>query len=329
MHDLYWLLSSSEPWTRYRTRIDLLEQPETDPQVNTVRQEMLAHPGVQGLMSTAANFTRQPIQRHNDASHPIHSLSVLADFGVRGDDLGMTALVEMILSHQASHGAFQSLVNISTNFGGSGTDQWAWMLCDTPVLLYCLLSFGLGKERVVQQAVEHLVSLAGENGWGCRVAAELGRFRGPGRKADPCPIANVIALKALALVPELLDSPVVRHGTEMLLDHWENRGASKMYLFGIGTDFRKLKYPFIWYDILHVAEVLSRFPYVHDDPRFQEIVSAITAQADEEDRYTAASMYQAWKGWSFADKKAPSPWLTFLVWRLLKRIAVKRASLQS
>jgi hypothetical protein len=31
-------------------------------------------------------------------------------------------------------------------------------------------------------------------------------------------------------------------------------------------------------------------------------------------------MYRAWKGWSFADKKNPSPWLTFLVLRMIKRM---------
>jgi hypothetical protein len=130
----------------------------------------------------------------------------------------------------------------------------------------------------------------------------------------------------------------------MLLWHWEHQTERKIYLFGIGTDFRKLKYPFVWYDILHVVDVLSRFPFVHADPRFQEMVKTITAQADEacpepvlssacpEPRrrvegqsrrdgcYTAGSMYRAWKGWSFADKKNPSPWLTFLVLRAQRRM---------
>jgi hypothetical protein len=106
----------------------------------------------------------------------------------------------------------------------------------------------------------------------------------------------------------------------MLLKHWENQRERKLFLFGIGTDFRKLKYPFVWYDILHVVEVLSRFRFVHADSRFQEMVKTITAQADDEGRYTANSMYRAWQGWSFADKKQPSPWLTFLVLRILKRV---------
>jgi len=31
-------------------------------------------------------------------------------------------------------------------------------------------------------------------------------------------------------------------------------------------------------------------------------------------------VYRAWKGWSFANKKDPSPWLTFLVLRVLRRM---------
>jgi hypothetical protein len=49
-------------------------------------------------------------------------------------------------------------------------------------------------------------------------------------------------------------------------------------------------------------------------------VETITAQADYEGRYTATSMYRAWQGWSFADKKNPSPWLTFLVLRVQERV---------
>ena len=42
----------------------------------------------------------------------------------------------------------------------------------------------------------------------------------------------------------------------------------KEYLFGMGTDFRKLKAPLVWLDILHVLDVLSRFKVVHNDPLF-------------------------------------------------------------
>jgi hypothetical protein len=165
-----------------------------------------------------------------------------------------------------------------------------------------------------------LLSLVEENGWRCTAAPELGKFRGPGKRSDPCPIATVLALKALAQVPELEDHPAAHKGAEMLLSQWEHRRERKFYLFAMGTDFAKLKYPFIWYDILHVADVLSRFSFVHRDTRFRQIVATISAKADCNGRYTAESMYQAWKSWSFADKKQPSPWLTFLALRIQKRV---------
>jgi hypothetical protein len=317
---IQWLLDSDEPWTRYRTLVDLLDWPADDPKVQSARAEMLAHPQVQGLIAEAATWPGCALQRHNDASHPLYKFSTLAEIGQRADDPGMSAVVEAVLAHQSPQGAFQILVNVSKAFGGTGEDTWSWMLCDAPTLLYVLLAVGLGDDPRVQRAVEHLAGLVDDNGWRCVAAPELGKFRGPGRKDDPCPIVNVYALKALSQKPELLDSPATRTGAKMLLRHWEHQGERKIYMFGIGTDFRKLKYPFVWYDVLHIVDVLSRFPFVHANPRFREMVETITDQADAQGRYTASSMYKAWKGWSFADKKTPSPWLTFLVLRVQKRI---------
>jgi hypothetical protein len=311
-----WLLAAPEPWTRYRTLLDLLARPASDPEVAAARGEIIAHPQVQALITAASTWGQSPFKRHNDASHPIYALSTLADFGLQAGDPGMPVLLEKVMTHQSPQGAFQSLVNIAPAFGGSGEDQWTWMACDAPTLLYVLLEMGLGANERVQRAAGHLAGQATSEGWKCSAAPEVGKFRGPGRKSDPCPIANVYALKALSLLPTLRDSPAAHAGAEMLLQHWAAPRGQKYYLFGIGSDFRKLKYPFVWYDLLHVADVLRRFPFVHADPRFQQMVAVIAAQADEDGRYTASSMYQSWKGWSFADKKTPSPWLTFLAWRI-------------
>jgi len=315
-----WLIASDEPWTRYRTHLDLLGKSPSDPAVLLAHQEMLAHPQINSLIACATTWGQNPFRRHNDAGYPIYAISALADFGLRGSDPGMSAVIEKILAHQSIQGAFQTLVNIPKSFGGSGEDRWVWMACDAPTLLYILLSLGMVGDPRMKNAVEHLDSLVDENGWRCVCAPELGKFRGPGRKTDPCPIANVYALQAFACLPALQDSPAVHAGAEMLLAHWADTDHPKPYLFGAGTDYRKLKYPFVWYDILHVTDVLSRFPFVHRDARFVRMIESITAQADPQGHYTATSMYQSWKGWSFADKKNPSPWLTFLVRRIVMRI---------
>jgi hypothetical protein len=317
---IHWPLESNEPWTRYRVLVDLLGRPEDDAAVQAARAAMVSHPQVQALAAEAVAWPGYALRRHNDAAHPLYKLTTLVDFGLRAGDLGLAAVVEAVLAHQSPEGAFQSLISIPKAFGGDDQEQWAWVLCDAPTLLYALLALGFGDDPRVTRAVDHLAGLVEDNGWRCVAAPNLGRFRGPGRKTDPCPIANVYALKALAFAPGRLDGPAAHAGAEMLLHHWELRAETKPYLFGAGTDYRKLKYPFIWYDILHVTDILSHFPFVRADPRFREMLAVITAQAGAQGHYTATSMYQAWKGWSFADKKNPSPWLTFLVLRILKRV---------
>jgi hypothetical protein len=320
METIEWLLTVGKPWTRYRTTVDLLNKPESSTQAQSTRAKMLAHPKIKALVEAAAGWPGYALKRHNDAAHPIYKFSTLADFGLKFDDPGMLEGLQAVMLRQGPQGAFQSPILVPKAFGGSGKELWTWLLCDAPTLLYTLLAMGLDDDTAVKKATEHLVSLVDENGYRCVAAPELGRFRGPGRKADPCPIANLYALKALSLVPELVNSPATRLATEVLLRHWEKRNERKIYLFGIGGDYHKIKYPMIWYDILHVADVLSRFPFLHQDPRFQEILAALDGLAGDDGCYTASSMYRAWKGWSFADKKAPSPWLTFLVLRIRMRV---------
>jgi hypothetical protein len=331
--NLNWLLNCDEPWTRYRARIDLLGQGEADPLVSADREEMLADERVLDLMKTAASWPGYALKRHNDAKHPLYAISTLADFGLHISDPGLPAIVDEILTRQDSEGAFLTRLRLFKQFGGLEGEYESWMLCDWPTLLYVLLVFGVDDRRL-SASIDHLRSLGRENGWPCAASPMLGNFKGPGRREDPCPIANVYALKALSLVPDLMDSPETRQGTESLLAHWQDFALArektgteeafkprKLFLFGVGSDFRKLKYPFVWYDILHVAEVLSRFPFVHDDARFRQMLQTILAQADADGRFTATSMYRAWNGFSFADKKRPSPWLSFLVYRILKRVA--------
>jgi hypothetical protein len=316
-----WLLEPSEPWTRYRTLRDFLDRPENDVEVQSARVAMLNHPQVQTLMARAAAWGEAPFKRHNDAGYPIYAFSTLADLGVRASDAGVAPAIARVLDHGSEEGMFQSLVNIPKAFGGTGEDAWTWLLCDSPTLLYALLAMGLGDDPRVHKAAAYLISLVGEHGWGCTGSPELGKFKGPGRREDPCPIVNVYALKVLAQLRDHVESDAAYAGVRMLLSHWAHEWGHRLFMFGVGSNYRKLKYPFVWYDILHVAEVLSHFPAARSDARFHAMLNAITMQADADGRYTAGSMYMAWKGWSFADKREPSPWLTFLVQRMLKRAA--------
>ena len=314
-----WLLEGPA-WVQYRTRIDLLCQSENAPEVTAARTAMLADPQVQAMLGELANWPGAPLMRHNDAKHLLHKLTFLADLGLQASDPGLSPIIERILEHQSRDGAFQILVNIPTHFGGSGQDEWQWMLCDAPSTLYALHKFGLGTDPRIQTASSHIASLVRENGWPCAADSSLGKFRGPGRVGDPCPYANLVSLKALAQSSAWRDSETSKVGAETILSLWEQRKERKPYLFGMGTDFAKLKAPLIWYDILHVLDVLSQFPWLKTDARLGEMAALVKAKADALGRFTPQSIWMAWKGWDFGQKKEPSRWITLIAQRALQRL---------
>jgi hypothetical protein len=186
-------------------------------------------------------------------------------------------------------------------------------------LLYALIQMGLGEDQRVQSAIKYLNELVRENGWPCAASPELGKFRGPGRKDDPCPYATLVMLKVLAQIPELRESKSAKIGVETLLSLWDKSQEQHPYMFFMGTDFRKLKAPLFWYDILHVLDVLSHFKWAGKDKRFKAMLDVAVSKADKDGQFIPESIWTAWKDWDFGQKKVPSKGLTFYVQRILKR----------
>jgi hypothetical protein len=311
-----WLLEG-EPFIQYRARRDLLGQSEQEAEVQSARQAMLASSRLQALVAELAGWPGKVISSHKSAGQPFHKLAFLADLGLKAGDPGMEPIIARILAHQSEEGPFQLPSNVPPQYGGTGQDVWAWALCDAPLIVYALARFGLGDQPPVETAVAYLVRLVRENGWPCAVSKELGKFRGPGRKEDPCPFANLAMLKALSEIEEYRTSPTARAGTEALLSLWSESLVRHPYMFYMGNDFRKLKVPLVWYDLLHVLHVLSRFPWVREDERYLDMLQVLKSKMDPEGRFTLESVWTAWKDWEFGQKKTPSRWLTLLAWRII------------
>jgi hypothetical protein len=314
-----WLLEG-EPFVEYRTRLDLLAQSEDDEAVRAARRGMLADLRVASLIDELSGWPGTVLSSHKSSSQPFHKLTFLADLGVRAEDPGMTAVVAAILRRQSDEGPFQLPMNIPQHYGGSGTDVWAWALCDAPLIVYALAKMGLASDPRVRAAVTHLVGLVRENGWPCAVSKELGGFRGPGRKDDACPFATLVMLKALTQFDDLRDERACHVGAETILSLWSESRSRHPYMFYMGTDFRKLKAPLVWYDLLHVLDVLSQFPWLATDARLMDMASTLKQKADPHGRFGAESIWTPWKAWEFGQKKEPSRWITMLAWRIIGRV---------
>ncbi|WP_270297729.1 hypothetical protein [Eggerthella sinensis] len=76
----------------------------------------------------------------------------------------------------------------------------------------------------------------------------------------------------------------------------------------------------MWYDLVSVVDVLSNFEVAKADARFIEMLNLIKSKQDENGLFTPEAVFQKFKGWDFGQKKNPSPYLTYLCYRIFDRV---------
>jgi hypothetical protein len=317
MNTINFILENGEAWLQYATRINILK--ESKENLVDLKLQALSEPKIKAYLSDITDFHSILVSNHKNPDLPIHKLLFLLDIGFSSDVSEIQTAIDKIMANKDSNGIYQSLTNIPKHFGGSGEDIFGWCLCDAPLLLFALFKTGLDYEKYIKQGVDYLVNFHQDYGFPCTVSQEFGKFRGPGRKDDPCPYASLIMLKLLTAIPEYSESDIVKDTAAALLSLWETSLERHPYMFYMGTDFRKLKAPAMWYDLVSVVDVLSRVESVKADVRFIEMVSLIKSKQDCNGLFTPEAVFQKFKGWDFGQKKSPSPYLTYLCYQILER----------
>ncbi len=312
------LLEISDDWLKYAIRLNLGHEPKDN--LVEIKNAALADSRIKRYLSDIVNFHETLVTNHKNPDLPIQKLLFLLDLGFDTEVPEIKAAIAEILKHQDEHGIYQSMTNVPKHFGGAGEDVFSWCLCDAPLLLLALLKAGMDYREYIKPGVDHLISLCRANGFPCAVSPELGKFRGPGKKDDCCPYATLIMTDLLSYIPEYRDSQVATSSVKALLNLWEDSHSQHPYMFYMGTDFRKMKAPSCWYDIVSVAGVLSKYEFVREDPRFLEMIKHIKDKQDKGGLFTPESAYQKLKDWDFGQKKVPSPYLTYLCCLIFKQL---------
>lgn len=316
-----WLVHS-EPWVAYNTKLNLYDNADPDDLQKTYNA-ILDHKLIKSLIHNLVELPFEELTNHKKADHSNHIISFLAEIGLSSKTEDIRKICEKVLANISEEGIIESYINVPIHFGGSGKGEWTWMLCDAPMLVFALQKMGYAEDERVVNSLNTLVNMVFENGWHCSVSKHFGKFRGPGRKDDPCPYTNLIMLKAIASSANPAKyKKEANIGINTLLNLWSLRKETHPYLFYMGNDFCKLKFPFVWYDILHITYVLSHFDEAIKDSRFQEMLSILLKKSNNEGKYTPESVWQFWKEWDFGQKKLPSPTLTYYVYYIQKKATV-------
>ncbi len=304
-----WLLDAQEPYIQYNVKEFFNMQAD--------RNNLLNDPFIKENFSLLKNWDKEILQNHSKPQLLIHRLALLADLGIKAKDEPIKPVIKSILNDFNKNSIPQILIQIPTAFGGSGIAEKAWMICDFPIILAALMKMGVENKKI-SQGFSQIQSFVSENGFRC--VSSFPKFRGPGRKTDFCPYVNILAAKALSEHPDGLKSRAAKLACEALLTHWQERGEKKYFLFGIGTEFQKLKYPFVWYNILYMIDVLSRYRHIHSDKRFLEMVDVILSKADKDLRFKPESIFMVYKKQDFSNKKEYSRMITLTVLKILRRL---------
>ena len=310
-------MDPSPPWLRYaafsRGLVGLgdRESPED------LRRASVASPRLQGLLGELRAWPGRPLASHRSAEQLFHKLALAADLGLRRGDQGADEVSAQVMGSVSAEGPFGLPMRIEADHGGSGAEVLAWALCDAPVILRAFLVMGWGGDPRIERAIDYLASLTLERGYPCAVSASLGAWRGPGRRGDPCPYATLVMLELLLEAGGR--TALVLSASECLLRLWERSHEEHPYIFWMGNDFRKLKAPLIWYDLLHVLEALSKVKTLRGDPRFESMLDVLEAKRGGDGGFTPESVYRCWNAEDFGQKKRPSGYVTALAQGILAR----------
>lgn len=315
-----WLLES-EPWTRLRTEIDLLDKPVQSPDIQTIKNEIINHPKIKRLIRETSDWLPLAPGRNNDPKLSYFKLRMLSDFGLSCKNKYLKTIVEKAVEHKendlfAVRGTPPERPKKGETFQkpDPAADVWHVSPCTSPMITYSLLALGCDRASVKKSVSEIARLWETPQGWFCHYFFVNSQFK---KLNAGCPMAGIMALEVFSRVPGLKESKQAKNAFAPIEFHWKYKKT--LYYFGRSKKFWTLKYPFVWYNALYVADVLTRFDFLREHELIKEIIHWIEDSQDENGRFKPTSIFMPYKSWSFGNKKEPSPWITLLCCRILKR----------
>jgi hypothetical protein len=311
------LLAAEEPWVVLNTRLDLLGQSEEDTEVGSAYTALKKDDKVGELLDEVKIWPQpQRLGRAYDPKDSLWKLSMLADFGLKRDDKRVAALAEKVFDNQAAEPAPPGFLH----GGFDHTKSWDKRpyICISHVMTYALARFGYLDDPRLGRAYEYIEAWQRKDGgWHPTEACQAGKER----EDDPsCPFGTVNVLRAVAANPLMRDGEVARRGVKHALSLWERREEPYRPVgFGMGSTFNRLQYPFVQHQLLKTVDTLSNFPSALADARFGEMLDAVVEKQTAEGTFKPEGVNKPYAEFDFGQKKAPSPWLTFLAARAYQR----------
>jgi hypothetical protein len=299
-----WLVEKT-PWLKYAVETQLLDLTSDasavirDNSINTIICRLKDNQiGIPALKTGKVSY--------KSTGKAFWDLYFLADIGLSIEDLDLENEVEEFFKLQRSDGSFILQEGIKPSY-----------YCISTIVLSSLAKMGYKDDLRIKKYLQAVISSQRlDGGWHCAINRAKGKRL---QDTESCPMDNVNILMLLGQYEELRVDKRFNGAIDLILTHWRKRAEKwRPYGFGIGTEFRKLKYPVITYGILRVLDVLSMFPYAVRSNEFKEMLDN-TLQKSMYGKFYAESVSRSYSEFDFGQRKEPSRWITFLVNRIQER----------
>jgi hypothetical protein len=307
------LTRAAEPWVAYAALVDLAGVAPSTEVAQAAYARLASHPLIEGLIDALDGWPRTPLARAYDPKDSLWKLSMLADFGLRRDDPRIAAIAERIFTAQADDGGF-------LHGGFDHTRSWDERpyICIDHVQTYALARFGYVGDLRLERAFTHILERQRLDGG---FHPDEKTLPGRARENEPsCPFGTVNVLRALVAHAEHRAGPAATRSAEYLLACWSRRSEPYRPVgFGIGATWDKLQYPFVQYQRLKTIDTLSQVQTLVKDPRYIEMLAQLESKRRPDGYWWAEAVNKPYAAFDFGQKRGPSPWITLVALRILRR----------
>lgn len=322
-----WLLASAEPFAIWATLHGVFGLERDEPEVRDAHAKVLADSAVAELIDGLPSRLSPSVADHHSPTFVAGRLVLLAEMGLeRGDSPRIDALLETLIATQDSSGRFRPR-GTTRQTTGSASPR-----CEHNAITEVLLRYDLGDDPRVARAVKRLladVRTGGQGpGWCCvpsrtSVASVM-------RRLDVCPQIELEGLRVLATLDAAHRPRTALDAARTPLEVWRRRPDERPYQFGHGYQFKTVRWPSYWYDVLGVLDTVGRYPELWRGPHATEADRTAIAEfaacliaynIDGDGRVTPRRVQRGYEQFSFGDKSAPSPFATARALTALARVA--------
>ena len=318
-----WLLEPDNPSVRYFALVDLLEKPETDPEVIAAKNQIMETGIIPKILSkqTEQGFWDAP-DRYYTAKYKgtVWQLIILAELGADTKDERIKKACEFIFENSQDHESGGFSVWHSKKLGGgrhSGV-----IPCLTGNMVWSLIKLGFYNDSRLQRAINWITQYQrfddGESavpkGWPYDKATSC-------FSTHSCHMGVVKALKALAAIPVQKRSDDVKKtielGTEYLLIHRIHKKSHDLDRVS-KPGWLRFGFPLMYQtDVLEILNILTSLGC--KDELMQEAVDLVVSKQDDSGKWTLENTFNGRFQTNIEQKGKPSKWITLNALRVLKR----------